>query len=557
MPETSENETDTRNKASSYQSRSLPTEEEHERRVEDTCSPFFRVLGTEYPRFFRLAFLSFSIAFTYSSLRDGKDAIVMFRMLPASIPFLKSFVVTFFTILFGVFFQFLMSKGVPMRKIMLYANGLFCVYFLLYALVISPNADLLDPYKFLVIDMFGDAKMHVVNLEFLKGLFFLYNFWTSSLFYLSAEMWGSIVLSLLFFGCVNEICPLRQALRFYPLFLISANLALALSGVLGISIGYFFKDNISQITKFYQVFFVGIALLCLANIVVYRQLMDSVVPFPIYITSENAPKKSRAKVGMLDGIIAAFSNPAILCMSICVLSYGMVTNLTEGAYNSSIQKAASSTGKPTLTDTLLAKGTQQIIIGLCTIGFLISPLKSFIQQRGWLSLGMLSPVLSFVGSVLFFVCVWVNVQSESKRASFMIDAGKSISRLTGLSTEARIKVEKYVGLISTSLIKILKYAAFDICKEAIGVKIPKEHRSRFKGIYDGVFGKLGKSAASLLQIILMFLFNTSDVRESVYATLTGVILVTSIWSRASLYLGREYNRAVKERRDLRVVVSAK
>lgn len=548
---------DSQNRTSDYQSKSLPTEEDHERRVEDSCSPFFRVLNTEYPKFFRLAFLSFSIAFTYSSLRDGKDAIVMFRMLPASIPFLKSFVVTFFTLLFGVVFQFLMARGVPMRRIMLLANGIFCAYFLLYAVVIFPYADKLDPYKFLVIDMFGDAKMHVVNLEFLKGLFFLYNFWTSSLFYLSAEMWGSIVLSLLFFGCVNEICPLRQALRFYPLFLISANIALTLSGVLGISIGYIFKDNIAQTTRFYQVFFIVIGILCLANIMVYKQLMDSVVPFPIYITSENAPKKSRVKVGMIDGIIAAFSNPAILCMSICVLSYGMVTNLTEGAYNSSIQKAASSAGKQTLTDTLLAKGTQQIIIGLCTIGFLLSPLKSFIQQRGWLSLGMLSPVLSFVGSVLFFICVWVNVQTESKKTSFLIEIGKSISRFTGMSMETRIKIEKYVGLIVTSLIKILKYAAFDICKEAIGVKIPKEHRSRFKGIYDGVFGKLGKSAASFLQIILMFLFNTSDVRESVYATLTGVILVTTIWSRSSWYLGKQYNQAVKEKRDLKVVVSSK
>ncbi|OAG29064.1 ATP:ADP antiporter, AAA family [Nematocida displodere] len=541
--------------ASNYKAKSLPTEDEHEALVDVECNPFFKVLKVEYPKFFCLAALGFSISFIYSTLRDGKDAIVMSRMVPASIPFLKTFVVLFFTVLFGIFFQVLMANGVPMRKIMIRANLGFAGYFLVYGLLVNFLSEHFEPGRFVVLDMFSDGKMAVNKLEGLKGLFLLYNFWTGSLFYLSSELWGSIILSLMFFGCVNEVCPLKQALRFYPLFMVSANIALVASGVLGHIVVAMSGGNPDTIYAFYRYFLVFISVLCVGNVFLYRHLMDKIIPFPIYILEGPKRSKSKTKVGVIKGITTAFSNSIILCLSISVLSYGMVTNLTEGAYNSTIANAAKSTGVSTLTTTLQTKATQQILIGLATIVFLLSPLKSFIQTRGWLSLGLLSPLFSLVGALIFFGCVWANVTSGAKGTTGLAKTvATKLGALLGGAPKTRTESEKHVGMIVTSLIKIMKYAAFDICKEAIGMKIPEAHRSRFKGVYDGVFGKFGKSAASGLQIILMAIFNTSDIRESVTVTATGVILVTLVWLYASYYLGAQYTKAVKEGRDLPVLV---
>ncbi|KAI5189045.1 ATP:ADP antiporter, AAA family [Nematocida sp. AWRm77] len=542
--------------AKDHKAKSLISEEEHEKQVIEECNSFFRIHPREYPKFFSIAVLGFNISFIYSTLRDGKDTIVLSKMLPASIPYLKTFLVLFFTILFGVFFQFLMSKGITMKKIMIYSHIIFGAYFVLYSLVISQVAvmDKIEPYKFLVLDLFSDEKMNFYGHEALKGFFMIFNFWTSALFYLTSEMWGSVVLSLLFFGCVNELCQLRQALRFYPLLMIGANIALVLSGVLGVAVSCAAGDNTEQIYTFYRYYPLVVAAMCAGNVVLYSYLMEKIVPYPIYIVDTAGPKKAgKAKVGMVEGIIAAFYNPIVLCLSISVLGYGMVTNLTEGAYNTCIAASATAKGASKGKEAMLTKAIQQVIIGFATILCLLSPLKTFIQKRGWLSLGLLSPVLSMIGSLVFLFVVWVNIQMKIvENETIMVKIGKSIGGIISINSYKNL--EKHTGMIVTSVIKILKYAAFDICKEAIGVKIPKEHRSRFKGVYDGVFGKLGKSTASGIQIVLLSIFKTSDIRESVIFTASYIVVITAIWTYASVYLGVHYSKAVREGKDLKIVV---
>ena len=54
--------------------------------------------------------------------------------------------------------------------------------------------------------------------------------WTYSLFYFLANMWGSVVVSLLFWGFANEVTTIDEAKRYYPLFGMGANVALVFSG---------------------------------------------------------------------------------------------------------------------------------------------------------------------------------------------------------------------------------------------------------------------------------------------------------------------------------------
>jgi ATP/ADP translocase len=54
--------------------------------------------------------------------------------------------------------------------------------------------------------------------------------WTFCLFYVMAELWGSVVVSVLFWGFANQITTVDEAERFYPLFGLGANVALIFSG---------------------------------------------------------------------------------------------------------------------------------------------------------------------------------------------------------------------------------------------------------------------------------------------------------------------------------------
>jgi len=54
--------------------------------------------------------------------------------------------------------------------------------------------------------------------------------WTYCLFYVMAELWGSVVVSVLFWGFANQITAVDEAKQFYPLFGLGANVALIFSG---------------------------------------------------------------------------------------------------------------------------------------------------------------------------------------------------------------------------------------------------------------------------------------------------------------------------------------
>merc|ERR1711966_160113 len=62
------------------------------------------------------------------------------------------------------------------------------------------------------------------------GLVSILRNWTYCLFYVMAELWGSVVVSVLFWGFSNQIIAVDEAKQFYPLFGLGANVALIFSG---------------------------------------------------------------------------------------------------------------------------------------------------------------------------------------------------------------------------------------------------------------------------------------------------------------------------------------
>ena len=54
--------------------------------------------------------------------------------------------------------------------------------------------------------------------------------WTFSLFFCIAELWGSVVISVLFWTLANDVCTVADAKTIYPLMGIAANIALVVAG---------------------------------------------------------------------------------------------------------------------------------------------------------------------------------------------------------------------------------------------------------------------------------------------------------------------------------------
>mgnify|MGYP002879336175 CR=1 FL=1 len=171
-----------------------------------------------------LGAMFFFILFNYTILRDTKDVLVVTA--PGSgaeiIPFLKTYVNLPGAIAFTVLYSKLTNDF--SRETVF--NGMitaFIGFFAIFSAVIYPSQSLLHPTAWCA------WLAGILPAGFAAPIAIVRN-WTYALFYVMAELWGSVVVSLLFWGFANEVTTVAEAKKYYPLFGLGANVALIFSG---------------------------------------------------------------------------------------------------------------------------------------------------------------------------------------------------------------------------------------------------------------------------------------------------------------------------------------
>ena len=168
--------------------------------------------------------LFFCISFNYTILRDTKDTLIVTA--PGSgaetIPFIKVWLVVPCALLFMIIYAKL-SNILSKQKLFFAIIIPFLVYFALFATVLYPNQGSLHPSQL------ADSLLSVLP-QGMMGMVAIFRNWTYAVFYVFAELWGSVMLSLMFWGFANDITRVGEAKRFYALFGIGANIALLCSG---------------------------------------------------------------------------------------------------------------------------------------------------------------------------------------------------------------------------------------------------------------------------------------------------------------------------------------
>ncbi|KAF7684009.1 ADP,ATP carrier protein 1 [Astathelohania contejeani] len=507
----------------------LPTEEDVERAA--STSRFFPIAKIERRKFWHMAIMFFCIALVYSVLRDLKDAVVIERLGPASIPPLKTFYVTPLSLFFVVVIQKCLTFTTSSR-ILSFVVLIFGIYYIIYACVILPFRDILEPGIFWSSDRFGDGKMSVRGLEFLYALAMTINAWTASLLYVTSELWGNLVLSLLFLSFSNDVCPPRQSLRFIPLFYMISNVGLMLSGCIMLGMCYSLDNNTYKFNSYvFQAIFLVAGILCLCIYGLQYRLEKKIINRPLYKIQGPTTKKTKVKVGFMEGFKTMFHSKLLLGICAIVIFYNMTTNMVESSYKSCLDVNARALNKAVSGHVMRRQAIQQLIISALVILFLMSPLSSLIQRGGWTFIALIPPVFALFACIGVFGAAYINTNSASW-----------ITLTLG--------IEETIGLICVSGFKILKYAAFDICKEAISVKINREYRARFKGIFDGLCGKLGKSGGGIVIQLLYAIFDVKDIRKVVVYLLVISVIFSGLWVISVIYLGGKYAQAVENNTDI-------
>ena len=169
-------------------------------------------------------FMFFLISFNYNALRACKDSMVVTAPHSGAeaIPFIKVWAILPGALLLTYLFTRLANRF-SREKVFYIMMCIFLGFFLLFTFVLFPAQEYLHP------NGLADRMQKLLPAGF-KGLSPIFRNWTFTLFYVMSELWGTAIMTVLFWGFANEVTNVDEAKRYYGLLTIGANIAGIFSG---------------------------------------------------------------------------------------------------------------------------------------------------------------------------------------------------------------------------------------------------------------------------------------------------------------------------------------
>lgn len=471
---------------------------------------FWPVHAYELKKILPMFFMFFCISFNYTILRDTKDTLIVTAAGAEAIPFLKSFGVVPAAIIFMIIYAKL--SNVLSRENLFYATILpFIIFFGLFAYVLYPVRQALMPTE--------SAEMLRAYLPGgWTGIAAAYQNWMYSLFYILAELWGSVVLSLLFWQFANQITRVSEAKRFYSLFGLGANLALLFSG-----------EAIKRVSNIRHTVPAGVdawqislnwlmAMVVIAGfgvVAIYWWINRNVLTDPRYYdpNQERSPKKKKAKMSLVDSFKFIFTSKYILCLALLVISYGIAINLVEITWKSQLKLQYTNEN-----DYSTFMGWFSQVTGFVTILMMLFVGGNLIRRKGWGFAAMITPVVLLITGIAFF--------------GFVIFKDMLVGYIAALGTTP-LFLAVIFGAAQNIMSKSSKYSLFDPTKEMAYIPLDEDSKVKGKAAVDVVGARLGKSGGSIIQMVLLAFGSLASITPYIGVILMFIIAMW-IWAVRSL-----------------------
>lgn len=475
---------------------------------------FWPVHAFELKKILPMFFMFFFISFNYTILRDTKDTLVVTAAGAEAIPFIKVYGVVPAAIIFMLIYSKL--SNLLNKENLFYTTILpFIIFFGLFATLIYPNRDLLQPNEMC------NAWKTALPMG-LGGLVECIRNWPYTLFYVLAELWGSVVLSLLFWGFANDITKVSEAKRFYSLFGLGANLALIFSGPAIVYVSDITGDlpagiDAWQVSLNYLMTMVVIA--GIGVIVAYYWINRNVLTDARFYNPEELVKKKKEKPKMSLGQSFKYllTSPYILCLALIVIAYGVSINIVEVTWKSQLKLQY-----PNANEYSTFMGYFSTVTGAVTI-FMMLFVGGNAVRRGWGFAAMITPVVLLVTGTAFFAFVLFREQL----GGFIAMMGTSPLMLAVM-----------FGAAQNIMSKSSKYSLFDPTKEMAYIPLDQEAKVKGKAAIDVVGARLGKSGGSFIQQGLLVIFGSLAAITPYIAAILFVII--AVWMVAVSYLNKRF-----------------
>lgn len=485
---------------------------------------FWPIHGFELKKFLPMGIMMMCILFNYTILRDTKDTLMVNAPGGGAecLSFLKLYGVTPAAIIFMIIFMKL--ANVFTREKLFYAIITpFLLFFGVFAFLIYPNKEALHMNM-------PAIEAWQASLPNLHWLIPVVGNWSFSIFYILSELWGSVVLSMLFWQFANEITKVHEAKRFYGLFGMIGNIGLVLSGPLIIFTAKYAKSLPKDIDSFginLKLLMGAVMLSGAVAIATYWWMNRNVLTDPNLYQPGQGKKKEKAKLSITESFKYILKNPYLGLIAVLVLSYGITINLVEGVWKGQIKIAF-----PDKNDYNMFMGQFSTWTGIITILLMVVG-NNVLRKLSWTKAAILTPIMVLVTSSIFFFVVW----NGTKSTPFAPLMGTTV-----------VLVAVIVGQIQNVLSKGTKYSLFDSTKQMAYIPLDQEAKVKGQGAVEVIGGRAGKSGGAFIQSTLLAIIGGSvSLASLTYILGPLVIIICGFWAFSVLGLGRKFTALTEEK----------
>lgn len=497
-------------------------------------SLFWPIHRFELGRFLPMLLIYSLIVFNYSVLRAAKDALVITA--PSSgaeaIPFIKVWAILPMAILFTFIFTRLSNKY-HRDRVFYIMMWTFLSFFALFAFILYPLRDYLHP------NGLADHLQSILPQGF-SGLIAIFRNWTFTMFYVMSELWGTTIMTVLFWGFANEVTSVKDAKRYYAILGLGANIGTIIAGQVAIFLSSEFlfqrlslvQDRWGQslILLTTLVVVTGAAALLLYRYLTTRTLPEEEREAAQISEKEKQEEKAKLKMGIRKNFAYLAKSPYLVCIALLVLAYNVSLNMIEVVWKDQLRILY-----PNPADYNAYMGQVLTFIGITSTIVSAFICGNVIRKYGWTVSALCTPIILLITGAFFFVFL-------------LFKDFPMIGVVSTLLGTTPLALCVFFGSMQNCFSRAGKFTFFDATKEIAFIPLSKECKLKGKAAIDGVGSRLGKSGGSLVHQFLLMIFGSVSLSTPYVGVILLIVFVG--WIIAVRSLGRRFEEVTSQAKQV-------
>jgi AAA family ATP:ADP antiporter len=397
------------------------------------------------------------------------------------------------------------------RRIFTLTMGFFLTFFLVFAFWVYPHREsvcaLLESKLGL---FFGLSRFKVV-----------FTHWPDMIFYIMSELWKVALLSVLFWGFINQNLSLEKAKRFYPPLMLGSSIGAILAGPITVFCTSHFSWNLLKLSdqrwqhSLYLLTFclivcgllTSVAFRILARKLQMNQPAEELKTDPSLSTKEAF---SRKLITLSSSLRFLMKSPYLSALLLIVVAEYISYALGELIFLEKLKEMY-----PTPAEYCQYMGSLSLWTGVLTAFSALLLTPYLLQTYRWSRSAMITPIAMILVTFGFFAVICMP---------------KTFS----------LPVAVILGSLHFCIGRSAKYTLFDATKELAFIPLSQEAQVKGKLIVDGIGSRLGRGSSSLLSILL-FLMMGGPGESALFA---GILAISCaiISVPASRFVGQEFEK---------------